>query len=226
MEQPNSGTAAQLTQSAGIFRQAAALPGISKSPSLIQSQFILAGSALHRENFSVSINIAEHRVRLMHRALHFSEVVLEILEYVNYQSINPASPSETASEVRRARKSMAALATTCKTFHEPAMDILWAAIDGLEPLLGCVKRLHPMMYSRKQKVSPVIACSFLSFIGLPAIECSTPHSGTLGVFSRWVNARCVNFCVTPFACDPLLYNPMIIFIFSLRSPRRHAFFRD
>jgi hypothetical protein len=45
------------------------------------------------------------------------------------------------------RKSLAALAVTCKAFSEPAMDLLWADIDQLEPLLGCVTRLHPLIYS-------------------------------------------------------------------------------
>jgi hypothetical protein len=162
----------------------------------------------------------------MHRALLFAEVVLEIFEHVNYQSINPASPSDTASEVQRARESMVALATTCKTFHEPAMNILWAAIDGLEPLLGCVKRLHPVIYRSGQKVSSVIDCSFLSFIGSPTLKCSTPHPGPLKMSSHYMNTRCVNFCVTPFVCDPWLYIPMIIFISYLSSPRRHAFFRE
>ncbi|KAG1760983.1 hypothetical protein EDD22DRAFT_45755 [Suillus occidentalis] len=43
------------------------------------------------------------------------------------------------------RKSVAALAITCKLFHEPAMDLLWAELDGIEPLLGCIARLHPIM---------------------------------------------------------------------------------
>ncbi|KAJ8584599.1 hypothetical protein M405DRAFT_746684, partial [Rhizopogon salebrosus TDB-379] len=33
---------------------------------------------------------------------------------------------------------LAALARTCKTFHDPAMNLLWAELDDLDPLLGCV----------------------------------------------------------------------------------------
>jgi hypothetical protein len=46
------------------------------------------------------------------------------------------------------RLSFAALARTCKTFHEPAMDFLWADTGnhGIGPLLGCVTRLHPLIY--------------------------------------------------------------------------------
>jgi hypothetical protein len=45
------------------------------------------------------------------------------------------------------RKSLVALAVTCKAFSELAMDLLWAEINQLEPLLGCVTRLHPLIYS-------------------------------------------------------------------------------
>ena len=57
----------------------------------------------------------------------------------------------------------------CETFqgkvdpsvsHEPAMDLLfewpWARSDGIEPLLGCVPRLHPQIYGRHKKVSATI----------------------------------------------------------------------
>lgn len=49
-------------------------------------------------------------------------------------------------EMALARKSFAALARTCKPFYEPAMDLLWTELDGIEPLLGCVTRLHPIIY--------------------------------------------------------------------------------
>ncbi|KAG1729791.1 hypothetical protein EDB19DRAFT_1742445 [Suillus lakei] len=77
----------------------------------------------------------------MHQALLIPEIYLEVFAHVN-QILNPLSTGEKA----RARKSIAALATTCKTFHEPAMDLLWAKVDQLEPLLGCVTRLHPLIY--------------------------------------------------------------------------------
>ncbi|KAG1778446.1 hypothetical protein EV702DRAFT_1196435 [Suillus placidus] len=76
----------------------------------------------------------------MHQALLIPEVFLEIFAHVN-QIQNPSSTREKAL----ARKSIAALTTTCKTFHEPAMDLLWSKVDhgarwdntwskGLEPL--------------------------------------------------------------------------------------------
>ena len=38
----------------------------------------------------------------------------------------------------RDRRSIAAIARTCKSFHEPAMDALWRKLDGLGPLLECM----------------------------------------------------------------------------------------
>ncbi|KAJ8597189.1 hypothetical protein M405DRAFT_928250 [Rhizopogon salebrosus TDB-379] len=95
----------------------------------------------------------------MHRALFISEILLEVFTHlipeqprdkksaairqVFFLATEPLSPANVSS-----RKSLAWLARTCKTFHEPAMDLLWADMDdyGLEPLLGCVKRLHPLVY--------------------------------------------------------------------------------
>ncbi|KAG1778347.1 hypothetical protein EV702DRAFT_1278054 [Suillus placidus] len=65
----------------------------------------------------------------MHQALLVSEILREILAHTD----------------QIARKSTAALAATCKAFHEPAMDLLWAEMYQLEPLLGCVTRLHPLI---------------------------------------------------------------------------------
>ncbi|OAX32034.1 hypothetical protein K503DRAFT_777069 [Rhizopogon vinicolor AM-OR11-026] len=74
----------------------------------------------------------------MHRALVVSEVLLEIFAYLD--------PTLLLSWPGKRWLSLAALARTCKTFHEPAMDLLWADVDGMAPLLGCVPRLHPLIY--------------------------------------------------------------------------------
>ncbi|KAG1749462.1 hypothetical protein EDB19DRAFT_142309 [Suillus lakei] len=79
----------------------------------------------------------------MHHALLVSEILVVIFAHVN-QILELSS----ISEISLARKSLAALATTCKAFHEPAMDVLWAELHQLEPLLGCVTRLHPLIYRR------------------------------------------------------------------------------
>jgi hypothetical protein len=38
---------------------------------------------------------------------------------------------------RLSRTTIAALARTCRTFKEPALDVLWKDIDGLKPLVSC-----------------------------------------------------------------------------------------
>ncbi|KAG1778319.1 hypothetical protein EV702DRAFT_1196323 [Suillus placidus] len=72
----------------------------------------------------------------MHHALLVPEVLLEIFAHVSEQSTGITALSQ---------QSLAALVTTCKTFHEPAMDLLWSEIE-IEILLGCVTRLHPLIY--------------------------------------------------------------------------------
>ncbi|KAG1827992.1 hypothetical protein EV424DRAFT_576397 [Suillus variegatus] len=85
----------------------------------------------------------------MHQALLVPEVLLEIFAYVN---TIPSATWETREifghriPSTQRTSTLAALARTCKFFHEPAMDLLWTEIHGLEPLLGCVARLHPLIY--------------------------------------------------------------------------------
>ncbi|KAG2126209.1 hypothetical protein DEU56DRAFT_695850, partial [Suillus clintonianus] len=67
----------------------------------------------------------------MHKALLVSEVLVEIFSHLT------ESMTFDSSIIRVSRKSLAALARTCKTLHEPAMDLLWAELDGIDPLLGC-----------------------------------------------------------------------------------------
>ncbi|KAG1821754.1 uncharacterized protein BJ212DRAFT_1333319 [Suillus subaureus] len=80
----------------------------------------------------------------MHQALLVPEILLDIFAHVNESANLPSD--EHNCERLLSQQSLASLATTCKTFHEPAMDLLWANIEELEPLLGCVTRLHPMIY--------------------------------------------------------------------------------
>jgi hypothetical protein len=39
---------------------------------------------------------------------------------------------------RDSRATLAALARTCRTFEEPALDTLWRNIDGLKPIVSCM----------------------------------------------------------------------------------------
>ncbi|KAG1813458.1 hypothetical protein EV424DRAFT_57905 [Suillus variegatus] len=87
---------------------------------------------------------------MMHRALLVSEILVQIL-------INLSQPP--GSEVfgwpqSSTHKSLASLALTCTTFHELAMDFLWSNMHGLRPLLGCVARLHSVIYDPKSKSVP------------------------------------------------------------------------
>ncbi|KAG1733816.1 hypothetical protein EDB19DRAFT_1999890 [Suillus lakei] len=77
----------------------------------------------------------------MHQALLVSEVLSEIFSHLdeNLGRYSLSRPSKT-------QPSLEALARTCKTFHEPAMRLLWAKLDGIIPLLGCVPRLHQLIY--------------------------------------------------------------------------------
>lgn len=93
----------------------------------------------------------------MHRALHICEILLEIFAHVNTVQ-NSCSYQQEAF----ARKSLVALAATCKTFYEPAMNELWAVMYGLTPLLGCVTRIYPVIYQNRRKVSAL--CPFNPFI--------------------------------------------------------------
>jgi hypothetical protein len=82
----------------------------------------------------------------MHTTLFVVEVLLETFAYLK--------PSGSASEKLLSRRSLAALAATCKHFHEPAMDLLWEDMDdyGITPLLACVPRLYPLVYVNGQQV--------------------------------------------------------------------------
>ncbi|KAG2151299.1 hypothetical protein DEU56DRAFT_544628 [Suillus clintonianus] len=70
----------------------------------------------------------------MHQAFLVTEVLLDVFRHLD-KNPDPARKS-----------SLSALARTCKTFHEPAMDLLWATLDGVTPMLGCVPRLHQLIY--------------------------------------------------------------------------------
>ncbi|KAG2120241.1 hypothetical protein DEU56DRAFT_835809 [Suillus clintonianus] len=96
----------------------------------------------------------------MHKALLVSEVLMEIFSHLT-QSMSLDSSTIMMS---LDRKSLAALARTSKTLHEPAMDLLWAKLYGIEPLLGCVTRLHPIVYRTDGQRVSADSAHFISFI--------------------------------------------------------------
>ncbi|KAG2126530.1 hypothetical protein DEU56DRAFT_891883 [Suillus clintonianus] len=159
----------------------------------------------------------------MHRALLVSEVLLEIFVYL---SQSPSTKVLVGCTESLTRKSLAALARTCKTFHEPAMDLLWANIHGLRPLLGCVPRLHPMIYdtgikySWSQRVGPLAEHEFHQFLhhsarvrnmsisepnnnyfhlltALPIETCLFPGLLSLSWIVQCTNTRILHFFLSP-----------------------------
>jgi hypothetical protein len=71
----------------------------------------------------------------MHISRLSTEILLDIFDTVIDDNFNG----------RKSRATLAALARTCRTFKEPALDTLWKNIDGFEPLIsslpeGVVKR--------------------------------------------------------------------------------------
>ncbi|KAG2125452.1 hypothetical protein DEU56DRAFT_825168 [Suillus clintonianus] len=134
-------------------------------------------------------------VEQMHRALFVSEVLLEI--FINLNQL-PTTEGWTQSLTQR---SLAALARTCKTFHEPAMDLLWANMPGLRPLLGCVTRLHSMIYDPETKyswsqcVDPLAEHEFHEFLRHSArVRSMTISSNT---YFRLLTALPIETCVFP-----------------------------
>jgi hypothetical protein len=72
--------------------------------------------------------------------MHWALSILEVLPDV-FAHLHQYSSTKTLAKVTR----------TCKSFHEPAMDFLWADMPvnedlAITPLLGCVTRLHPIIY--------------------------------------------------------------------------------
>ncbi|KAG1767072.1 hypothetical protein EDD22DRAFT_876339 [Suillus occidentalis] len=90
----------------------------------------------------------------MHPALFLSEVLRQIFPHL-YQipGVNSGLSHEMcmSEALFVLRKSLAALARTCKTFHEPAMELLWGDLDGITPLLGCVPTLYPIIGGKHWK---------------------------------------------------------------------------
>ncbi|KAG2148772.1 hypothetical protein DEU56DRAFT_782106 [Suillus clintonianus] len=96
----------------------------------------------------------------MHQALLIPEVLLDIFAHLT-------------RKIPLGRKSLAALATTCKAFHEPAMDLLWAEVHQLEPLLGCITRLHSIIYTQHKWWTSHDYHS--TWAGLPDLEPLSAH---------------------------------------------------
>ncbi|KAG0703851.1 hypothetical protein DFH29DRAFT_802801, partial [Suillus ampliporus] len=102
---------------------------------------------------------------LMHPCLQIHEVLRNIFSALNkYRDITlDAQKSSRANygiDVRR--QTLARLARTCRTFSEPALDVLWAHIDTLSPLVACLPKYvwsrhrHSLVSPRCSMVAPCL----------------------------------------------------------------------
>ncbi|KAH7929860.1 hypothetical protein BV22DRAFT_1001794, partial [Leucogyrophana mollusca] len=79
----------------------------------------------------------------MHRCLLIQEIVRQIFSEVYYNhgsnevrdSYNPFFRKR--PNRKQARRYLAAFARTCRSFQEPALEILWSELDSLGPLVRC-----------------------------------------------------------------------------------------
>jgi hypothetical protein len=62
------------------------------------------------------------------------------------------------------RATLAFLARTCQTFKEPALDILWQDLDGLEPILSCLVACLPAGVSDKNTRGKLVSEIFRIYI--------------------------------------------------------------
>ncbi|KAG2120531.1 uncharacterized protein F5147DRAFT_831815 [Suillus discolor] len=125
----------------------------------------------------------------MHQALLVPEILLEIFAYVN------TKPSTST------QKLLAALARTCKIFHEPAMDLLWTEIHGgtrlqsderifwakgVKPLSAHEARQFLRHSSRIRTLNIRGAHSHLLSI-IPAEACVFPRLRSLSLSTAYLN---------------------------------------
>ncbi len=93
------------------------------------------------------------RISTMHAILQIEEVFVKIAD-----ALDQTTP--------KARSALYALARTCRTFHEPAINVLWHTQTSLIPILRCIpaqvevqsytkgfQRLSRVQFPKKQIVS-------------------------------------------------------------------------
>ncbi len=75
----------------------------------------------------------------MHRCLCISELVAKIADHLILRYSN-GQPAQLATGIRgqiAGGASCSAMARTCKSFYEPAMDVLWSYLIDFLPLICC-----------------------------------------------------------------------------------------
>ena len=71
---------------------------------------------------------------IMHRCLLINELVARIAQACVPDILN----ASTADDRKPDRRTVYALARTCRAFHEPALDVIWSYQYGLDHLLACM----------------------------------------------------------------------------------------
>ena len=72
----------------------------------------------------------------MHQALQIEEILINIFSFCYVKRRLPRRLAR--RQLWYANSRVAALARTCKTFKEPALDMIWAELDDLTPLVRCL----------------------------------------------------------------------------------------
>jgi len=68
----------------------------------------------------------------MHRALYVEDIIHDVFFYIQFHSPIIMLP-DLQSQI-----DFLSLARTCRTFKEPALDILWERLEDLSPLVRCL----------------------------------------------------------------------------------------
>ncbi|KAH7924042.1 hypothetical protein BV22DRAFT_541174 [Leucogyrophana mollusca] len=72
----------------------------------------------------------------MHRCLHITHILYDIASNI-YGHVDPLS-TKNLPGLRQARADLASLARTCRTFRDPALDVLWSFLTSFHPLIRCL----------------------------------------------------------------------------------------
>ena len=83
--------------------------------------------------------------RFMHPALEIPEILLDIFHHC-------CPPDLSEVDRKEAIPDLAALARSCRTFKEPALDVLWGVLIDLSPLVRCL----PEASSRKTSLKKMV----------------------------------------------------------------------
>ena len=81
----------------------------------------------------------------IHRALLVSEIFSLILHFIRQFDESPESDHK--RDRTSGKRTLAALARTCRTLSDPTLDALWMRLDSLDPL---IKVLPRRMWARKR----------------------------------------------------------------------------